>query len=113
MSGSTKSQAPWFFGSSWHQTKSAFGKRESSWVSEIVGKRVKLFDAEEVGVFQPLRVAFGEEVVVDLAGAEDDALDLVVGLELLRRVALLRIVPEDAVEGGAVGEILGPEIAIG
>ena len=30
-------QAPWFRGSSWHQTKSAFGKRLSSWVREIVG----------------------------------------------------------------------------
>jgi hypothetical protein len=33
-----KDQAPWFFGSSWHQTKSAFGKRSSSFTRLRAGK---------------------------------------------------------------------------
>src|SRR3990167_86961 len=69
--------------------------------------RVKLFDAQQVNIVQTLGIAFGQQVVIDLARTQHHALDLVVGLQFDRRVALLRVVPHHAVEAGAIGEIGG------
>ena len=44
------------------------------------GQRIKLLDPHQVDIVEPARVAFGQKVEIDLARAQDDALDLVVGL---------------------------------
>jgi hypothetical protein len=77
--GSTKVQAPWFFGSSWHQTISACLKRPSSLVSAERRERVELLEPHQVDVVDAAGVALLEQVVVDLARAHHDAADLVVG----------------------------------
>ena len=41
--------------------------------------RVQLFDAHQIGVAQPTRIAFGQKVVVNLARTQNHALDLVIG----------------------------------
>ena len=76
MRGRTKVQAPWFFGSSWHQTISALGKRFSSCASTAFGEGIKLFQPQHLDAAFVLLLALFHQVEIDLAGAQDDALDL-------------------------------------
>src|SRR5262245_7225646 len=71
------------------------------------GKRIELLDAHQIDVVDAVLLALLVEVVIDLAGAQDDAADLVVGDEADGVVArLLRIVPQQPVEGGVGRELV-------
>jgi hypothetical protein len=70
-------------------------------------ERIELLEPQQVDVVDPARVALFQQVVIDLARAHHDALDLVVGHQLGVGIALLGVVPEHPVEAGAGGEILG------
>ena len=89
-------------GSSWHQTISACLKRDSSGDQRLGRERIELLDAQQIDVVDAALLALLVEIVIDLAGAQHDAADLVVGdeLDLLVR-QILRIVPQQAVERGA------------
>src|SRR5579884_894108 len=65
------------------------------------GERIKLLDTQQINVIETAFLAFVVKVVIDLAGAEDDAAHLVVGDELNLLVRQrLGVVPEQAVERG-------------
>ncbi|EGE56100.1 hypothetical protein RHECNPAF_750063 [Rhizobium etli CNPAF512] len=76
-------------------------------VDERLGReRIKLFDAQQVDVVDTALFALFEKIVIDLAGAHDDAADLAVLLQLDRAVLdHLGIIPEQAVEGGFAGQL--------
>ena len=65
----------------------------------LCGERIELFIAHEVDVRDATRVAFFQQVKVDLARTHHDPFDFVVSHQFGVRVAVLRIVPKDAVEG--------------
>ena len=70
-------------------------------------ERIELFHTQQIDVVDAALVALFQKVEVDLAGTHHDALDLVVGSQLGVRVALLRIVPKDAVEGRTGCKVFG------
>ena len=76
-------------GSSWHQTISACLKRASSVDQRLGRERIELLDAQQIDVVDAALLALLVEIVIDLAGAQHDAADLVVGdeLDLLVRAA--------------------------
>ncbi len=82
MRASTKLQAPWFLGSSWHQTISAFGKRSKLLRQHFVGERIELLEAQDLDAVFAALLALFHQIEIDLAGAQDHALDLVVRHEL-------------------------------
>ena len=55
-------------------------------------ERIKLFQAQDVNVFQSTFLPFFEQIVVNLAAAQNDALDLLVGMKVLS------VVPENPVK---------------
>src|SRR5271163_3745724 len=61
-------------------------------------KRIELLDTQNVDVVTPLSIACLKEVVVDLAGADHDALDLSVGPQLDCRRAAFGVVPQQTME---------------
>ena len=79
-------------GSSWHQTISACLKRDSSVHQRLDRERIELLDAQQIDVVDAALLALLVEIVIDLAGAQHDAADLVVGdeLDLLVRAAAAR-----------------------
>ncbi|MPL74173.1 hypothetical protein SDC9_19983 [bioreactor metagenome] len=73
-------------------------------------ERVELFETQDVDILEAALVAFGQQVVIDLARADHHALDLVVGGNAELRVALLArigVVPHHPTEERAGGEFLG------
>src|SRR5918993_238785 len=68
-------------------------------------KRVELLDPQQVDVVDAALFALFVEVVVDLAGAQHDAADLVVPEELHALGSALRIVDQHPVEMGALRDI--------
>ena len=72
-------------------------------------ERIELLDAHQVDVVCAAVLAFLEQVVINLARAQHDALDPIVGhkLDLVAR-ADLRMVPKHAMERRAGAEILQP-----
>ena len=69
-------------------------------------ERIELLDPHQVDVVDTAGVALFEEVVVDLARAKDDALDLLVGLKLGVGMTFLGVIPQNAVERRSGGEVL-------
>ena len=65
---------------------------------------IELFDPQQIDVVQPARIAFRQQVVIDLARAQHDAPDCGIGLEHRFGMALLGIIPQHAVKAGAGGE---------
>ena len=93
-----KFHAPMFCDSSWHQTMVlAFGNCATAALSCFLVERVKLLDADDRRVGDLVLFAELQQVVIDLAGAEDHALDL---LRLVEQRA-----GQDFVEA-IVGEVL-------
>ena len=89
-------------GSSWHQTISACLKRAELGHQRLDRERIELLDAQQIDVVDAALLALLVEVVIDLAGAQHDAADLVVGDELDLLVGQqLRVVPQQPVERGA------------
>jgi hypothetical protein len=96
-----------FFGSSWHQTSSAFGKRAAPH-QRLHRERIELFEAQEIDVVDAALLALIEQVVIDLARAEHDAADLrssPLSLIVVLPPVELGVVPEHAVEGRAFGHV--------
>ncbi len=79
-------------GSSWHQTH--LGARETLQFAgeRLIREGIELLDAHDVDIVDPALLALFEQVVIDLAAAQHDALDLLVD-------ELGVVVPEQAVEG--------------
>src|SRR5512139_83991 len=72
-------------------------------------KWIELLEAQEIDIVDTALLAFVVEIVIDLARAHDDAADLVVGDELDRFVwQQLRIIPQQAMERGAVRQLVQP-----
>src|SRR5215212_5223250 len=73
------------------------------------GEWVELLDAQQVDVVKSALLALFEQIIIDLAGAQNDAPDLVVGhqLDLLVLVGL-RIVPQQAMERGVRAQLIQP-----
>ena len=67
-----------FFGSSWHQTMSAFLIARQLLDQRLERERIELLDAQQIDVVDAALLALFEEIVIDLAGAQDHAADLVV-----------------------------------
>src|SRR5215510_7387900 len=65
------------------------------------GKRVELLDPHEIDVVDAALLALLIEVVIDLAGAQHDTADLVVGHQL-------RVIPQHPMEGGAAAQLVEP-----
>ena len=61
-------------------------------------ERIELFEPHQVDIVDAARVAFFQQIIVDLARAHDDAFDLVVGVQFGVGIAVLRIIPQHAVE---------------
>ena len=72
-------------------------------------ERIELLDAQQIDVVDAALLALLVKIEIDLAGAHDDAADLVVGHELDRLVRQqLRVVPQQAVERGAGRHFVEP-----
>src|SRR5690606_17682534 len=69
-------------------------------------ERIKLFDTQKINIIDATLFALFVKIVIDLARAKDDTADLRILLQLDRLVLQqLRIVPQQAVEGGIAREI--------
>ena len=62
------------------------------------GEGIELFEPQDIDIVDPARIAFFQQVVIDLARTHDHALDLVVFHQLGFGIAILRIIPHHAVE---------------
>ena len=79
---------------------SGLGVTGDDFGEEVVVEGVELFDPDDGGVGDVLFGAVLDEIVVDLAGAEDETVDaLGLGFE--------GVVVEDFLEGGVAGEVCG------
>ena len=91
-----KYQAPMLLGSSWTHTRGVPSRNAARASGERVAQRVVLLEAHDGDVVALAAAPLGRQVVVDLAAAEDDALDL---------RALDRLVADDALER-ALGDLV-------
>ena len=77
-----------------------FFKRRDGW------ERVILFDPHQVDIVYTAGIARFEQIIINLARAHHHTFDFLICDELCGRVACLCIIPQHAVEGRAIGEII-------